>query len=550
MLQMKSLKEGRCMFDIIIKNGKVVDGTGNPWFKADLGIKNGKIAKIGRLDSFEAEKTLDAKGLVVCPGFIDIHNHSDLAVLLNPKLESAVRQGVTTLVIGNCGISPAPVHPSKKDLLLKYLSSLISPAEKLDVGWNTFGEYLITIEKNKTSANIAPMVGHGTVRMAVMGFEDRDPTPKELEEMKGLVAEAMEAGAFGMSTGLIYPPGVYSKTDELIELCKVVARYGGIYASHIRGEGATLIEAVREAIEIGDKASVPVEISHHKAAGKPNWGKTVETLKMMEEARAMGVDVTFDLYPYNAGMTSLATLLPPWAHVGGMEEMLKRLKNHEEREKMRDHIKHGIPGWENFVADCGWENIYISSVKSEKNKPFEGKNLSEIAKVKGEDEFDALCDLLLEEEGQATMVLFMMNEEDIRRIMRHPLSMFGSDSWSVAPYGALGVGKPHPRFYGTYPKILGEYVRENRVLRLEEAIRKMTSLPAQKIGLWDRGLIREGKWADIVIFDPDRVEDRATYQNPHQYPEGIENVLVNGQIVIDQGRHTGIMAGKILKHCK
>jgi N-acyl-D-aspartate/D-glutamate deacylase len=535
------------MFDIVIKGGRIIDGTGNPWFKADVCVKDGKIAKVGRLSHVNAEKVIDAKGLIVSPGFIDMHSHSDFSVIFNPKAESTIRQGVTTLVVGNCGMSLAPVNPAREDLLMRYISPFLPPGEKLEIKWSTFSEYLKHQEKFGVSSNIANLVGHGTVRIAVMGFEERTPTKEELGEMKMLVAEAMEAGAFGMSTGLIYPPGIYSKTEELIELAGVVAKYGGIYTSHIRGEGTTLIEAVKEAIEIGEEGKLPIEISHHKAAGKPQWGKSKETLRLMEEARERGVEVTCDQYPYKAGMTSLVTLLPPWAHQGGMNKLLERLRSPEEREKMRRNIEEGIPGWENFAASCGWENIYVSSVKTEKNKPLEGKNIAEIAKIMGKpDEFTALCELLLEEEGAATMVLFMMDEEDIRRIMKHPLSMVGSDSWSVAPYGILGVGKPHPRFYGTYPKILGEYVRENKTLSLEEAIRKMTSLPAQKIGLWNRGLLREGTWADIVIFNPDTVKDKATYQDPHQYPEGIEYVLVNGQIVVELGEHTGILTGKIL----
>jgi len=536
------------VFDLLIKNGKIVNGTGNPWFKADIGIKNGKIEKIGRLDSADAEKIIDAEGLIVSPGFIDMHNHSDISVFFNPKLESTIRQGITTLVIGNCGSSLAPVNPATKDLFMKHIEAFLPSDAELEVTWNTFEEYLNKLEEIEMAANIAPLVGHGTVRIAVMGFDDREPTAEELDEMKKLVAEAMEAGAFGMSTGLIYPPGVYSKTEELVELCKVVAKYGGIYTSHIRGEGGTLIEAVKEAIYIGEKAGVPVEISHHKAAGKSNWGKTKETLKLMEEARKRGVDVTCDQYPYRAGMTSLSAVLPPWVHVGGVEEMLRRLRDPKEREKIRRDIEQGLPGWENFVADCGWENIYISSVVTEKNKHLEGKNVAEIAKIKGKDELDAVCDLLLEEEGRVTIVLFMMDEEDIVRVMKSPLQMVATDAWAVAPYGVLGAGKPHPRFYGTYPRVLGRYVREKKVLTLEEAVRKMTSFPAQKLGLRDRGLILEGMWADIVVFDPAKIIDKATYQNPHQYPEGIEYVIVNGKVVIEKGEHTGVLPGKTLRH--
>ena len=537
------------MFDVIIKDGKIIDGSGNPWFNRDVGIKNGKIAKIGRLAHSEAEKIIDAKGYVVCPGFIDMHSHSDLSVFFNPKLESTIRQGITTLVVGNCGISLAPINPERKDLLMKEISSFLPICEELEMDWIKFDEYLSRLEEIGVSANIATLVGHGTVRIAAMGLEDRDPTRKEMEEMKSLVAEAMGAGAFGLSTGLIYPPGTYSKTDEIIELCKVVAKYGGIYASHIRSERAGLIEAVKEALTIGEKAKIPVEISHHKAAGRSNWGKTVETLKLMEEARARGVDVTCDQYPYNAGMTSLATLLPPWIREGGIDKMLERLRNPEERERAREEMRQSSKEWENLVADCGWENIYVSAVSSDKNKPLEGKSLAEIAKIRGKDEFTVLCDLLIEEKGRVAIILFIMDKDDIRRVMRSRLQMVGTDCWASAPYGILRAGKPHPRFYGTYPRILGRYVREEGVLTLEEAVRKMTSLPAQRLGLMDRGLLRPGMWADIVIFDPDRVIDKATYQNPHQYPEGIEYVLVNGKIVVEKREHKGIPAGKILR-CK
>ena len=536
------------MFDILLEGGRIVDGTNNPWFRADIAIKDGKISKIGHLYGVKAKDVIDAKGFIVSPGFIDIHSHSDFTIPFDSKVESAIHQGVTTLVVGNCGLSLAPVNHNREDLLMEYLSPFLPPGKKLEVKWSSFDEYLRFGEKLKSSSNTVHLVGHGTVRIAVMGFEERAPTRNEIEDMKILVAEAMDSGAFGMSSGLIYSPGIYSKTEELVELSKVVAKYYGIYTSHIRGEGKTLIESVEEAIEIGEKSGVPVEISHHKAAGRSQWGKSKETLKLMEDARRRGIDVTCDQYPYEAGMTSLVTLLPPWVHEGGMDKILGRLKNSEEREKIRRNVQEGIPGWENLIEDCGWENIYLSYLKTEKNKFLEGKNLAQIAKLMGKpDEFTALCDLLVEEGGCASMVVFEMVKEDIQRIMQHPLTMIGSDSWSMAPHGILHIGKPHPRFYGTYPKVLGEYVREKGVLSLEKAISKMTSLPAQKIGLWDRGLIREGMWADIVIFDPDRVKDKATYEDPHQYPEGIEYVLVNGKMTIMKGKHLGTTAGKVIR---
>jgi len=534
--------------DAIIRNACIIDGSGNPWFKGDLAIYAGKIAKIGRLPTQPAERTIDAQGQFVCPGFIDIHSHSDVTIPFNRLVESSVRQGITTMVVGSCGISVAPVEKKNEHLLQRYISPFLPSEQKLKMEWSSFGEYLKWQEKKGCSTNIVGLVGHGTIRIAAMGFEERRPTNAELQEMKNLVEEAMRSGAFGMSTGLIYPPGIFSETTELIELSKVVAKYEGVYFSHIRGEGATLLEAVKEAITIGEEAGLPVQISHHKAAGKVNWGKTVETLKMMEEARERGVDVTFDQYPYSAAMTTLATLLPPWAHEGGMEKTLERLRNPSQREKMRKDIEQGILGWQNWIGDCGWDNITVSSVVTERNKPLEGKNLAEIAALRKKDEFTALCDLLLEEQGNATMVMHAMNEEDVRRVMKHHLQMIGTDAWSVAPYGVLGGGKPHPRFYGTYPRVLGKYVREEKVLTLEEAVRKGTSFPAQRLQLEDRGMIREGFWADLVIFNPARILDKATFTDPHNYPEGIEYVLVNGEVVLEKESHNGKLAGKILKH--
>ncbi len=534
-------------FNIIIKNGKVVSGTGNPWFKADVGIKNHKIVKIGKLVSSKAERVIDVKGLVVCPGFIDAHSHSDMVIPFNPGVESTIRQGITTLITGNCGSTLAPVDEATRDLLIKHVSPHVPKDVKLEIPWKSFREYLDYEERLRVASNVGHLVGHGTVRIAVMGFENRPPTMNELEEMRRLVAEAMKAGALGMSTGLIYPPGIYAKTDEIIELAKVVTKYGGVYTSHIRGEGKTLIESVKEAVEIGEKAGLPVEISHHKASGRQYWGKTSETLKLIEEARSRGVDITCDQYPYTAGMTSLVTLLPPWVHEGGMPKLLNRLRSSEERKKIRWDIEKGLPEWENMAMANGWESIRIGSVNTDKNRLLEGKNLVEVVKeMKKPDEFTAIFDLLLEEEGQVTMIVFSQNEEDVRRVMKSPFQMVGTDSWSVAPYGVMSVGKPHPRFYGTYPRLLGRYVREARLLTLEEAIRKMTSFPAQKFRLRDRGIIMEGAWADIVIFNPEQIIDKATYDDPHKYPTGIEYVLVNGQVIIEKGTNTGVRAGKIL----
>jgi N-acyl-D-amino-acid deacylase len=535
-------------YDLIIRGGRVVDGAGNPWYRGDVAVSNGKITSIGKLAGLEAERVIDAGGLVVAPGFIDAHSHSNGTTLYYRQMESNVMQGMTTVVAGQCGSSSAPVNPDLRQEMEERLARILPPEVELKITWTTFDEYLKEEEKEGLGANIAHNVGHGALRVAAMGYEARDPTQGELERMKELTAEAMEAGAYGLSTGLIYPPGIFAKTEEIIELARVAARYGGIYDTHIRGEGKTLMKALEEAITIGEEAGIPVHISHHKAANKEVWGRSTDTLAMMEEARERGVDITADQYPYRAGSTGLATLLPPWAHEGGMERLLERLRDPELRRRMRENIEEGLPGWENFAGELGWENIYVTRVITDENKHLEGKNLREIREAREEpDECTSLFDLLLEEEGAAGMIIFSMDEGDVRRIMSHHLQMVGTDSGSSSTTGFMRRGKPHPRGFGSYPKILGRYVRELGVLRLEDAIRKMTSMPAQRFGILDRGLIRPGMWADITVFNPDTVIDKATYQNPHQYPDGIEYVIVNGVVTVDKGVYTGALAGKTLR---
>jgi N-acyl-D-amino-acid deacylase len=535
-------------YDVIIKGGKIIDGAGNPWYKGDLAISDSKIAAISRKIEGDAERIIDAGGLVLAPGFIDAHSHADFSTLFYREMESVVMQGITTVVAGQCGSSLAPVNLDYKEEIERSMAGWLPPGVELDITWETFDGYLKEEEKAALGANIAHMVGHGAIRIASMGFEAREPTTGELEKMREHTAEAMQSGAFGLSTGLIYSPGIYSKTDEIIELTKVAARYGGIYDTHMRGEGKTLMESLREAIAIGIAADIPVQISHHKAATKSLWGKSLESLALIEEARQRGLEITVDQYPYTAGSTSLATCLPPWAHEGGMEGLLERLGDPKLRAKMKRDIEDGIEGWENFAGELGWDKVYVTSVKSEVNKTSEGKNLREIQGLRGDpDPFTSLYDLILEEEGAVGMVIFAMDEEDVRRIMAHYLQMVGTDSGSGSTTGVMRRGKPHPRGYGTYPRILGKYVRELGILRLEEALRKMTSMPAQKFGLHDRGLIKPGFNADITLFDPTTVIDRATYQDPHQYPEGIKYVFVNGRLTVDNGRYTGKLAGRTLR---
>lgn len=534
-------------YDIIIRNGRVIDGTGNPWYKADLYLQDSRIVSIGKINA-DARKEIDASGLIVSPGFIDAHSHADFNTLLYREMENLVQQGITTVIAGQCGSSPAPISEKNREQAQKEIDSILPEGMELKIDWSTFDEYLLEEEKSGLGANVAHLVGHGAIRGAGMGLDAREPTTEELETMKKLTAEAMRAGAFGLSSGLIYPPGIYAGTDELVELAKVASQYRGIYDSHIRGEGKTLIKALEEAILIGEKANVPVQISHHKVASKSIWGKSKDTLQMFEEARKRGIDVTVDQYPYKAGSTSLMTLLPPWAHDGGKDEALKRLRDAEKRKRMRKDIENGIPGWENFAGELGWKNVYVTSVNTEDNKTIEGMNISELKEYRNEkDEFTALYKLLLEEEGSAGMVIFYGDEEDVRRIMKHPLHMVGTDAGSCTVEGPFCKGKPHPRHYGTYPKILGTYVREEKVLTLEEAIRKMTSFPAQRFGITDRGLIRDGMLADIIIFDVEEVAERSTYQDPHQFPSGYHYVIVNGEVTLDKGRYKPVLAGKTLR---
>ncbi|MFX1505928.1 MAG: amidohydrolase family protein [Promethearchaeota archaeon] len=536
-------------YDLIIKNCKIIDGTGNPWYHADVGIRNGKITKIDRLYKEKTERNINADGFVVAPGFIDPHSHSDFAIPFDPRLESTVRQGITTTVIGNCGESLAPINPDKLEMFEKLANLFSPPGEKLKISWYTFTEYLEAIEKVCCPINIVPLVGFGTVRIAGgPGFEDRPPTSEELNQMKMYVHEAMKSGAFGMSTGLIYTPQVYASTEEIIELAKVVAEYGGLYFSHIRGEGATVVKAVEELIQIVGKSGCSGgQVAHHKVSGQLNWGKSKETLHLMAKANEKGLNITCDQYPYNRSMTSLITILPPWVHIGGIEKIFERLEDSDTLERIKNDITQGIQGWENLMA-LGGENIYISSVKTDRWRAVEGKSIREITKLKDNpDDITTALDLIREEKGEVSIVCEGMDEEEIRRIMTSKYAMIGTDGWGVAPTGILGHGKPHPRFYGTYPRVLGKYVREEGLLTLEDAIRKMTSFPAQKLGLHYRGIIRENMWADIVVLDPNEVIDRATYENPHQFPVGIKHVIINGELVVEDEKQTEKLPGKILR---
>ena len=521
-------------YDLLITRGYLVDGTGNPWFKADLGIKDGRIQAIGDLNGPAATEKIDAKGLTVTPGFIDMHSHSDFYILLNPHEESKIFQGVTTEVVGNCGSSAAPMDDRLRAYREKYMRQRLGP--DFEFNWSTMSEYIESVNEKGSSFNVLPLVGHGTVRSNIIGFEDRKPSDRELRKMRNLVARSMEEGAWGLSTGLIYTPGCFGETDEIVSLAKVAAKHHGIYSSHIRGEGETLLKAVKEAIEIGEKAEIPVEISHFKASGRKYWGMTSESLKLVEEARSRGVDVTVDQYPYIASSTSLSAYLPPWVREGGNDAMLRRLRDSKTREQIKQ---------ESEVADREWDQVMV--VFAEKHLDYVGKSIQDVAKIQRKNPSDAVFDLLIEEEASVSIVAFSMVEKDVRQVMKSPYMMVGTDGSAICPEGILGRGKPHPRFYGTFPRILGHYVREEKVLTLQEAVRKMTSMPAQKIGLKDRGLLREGMVADITIFNADEIQDQATFTDPHRFPRGIYYVIVRGEVVVEKNKHTGALPGRALR---
>lgn len=529
-------------YDIVIRGGRTIDGSGNPWMKADVGIRSGRIARIGRLENARAARVIEATGRVVTPGFIDMHTHSEYPLMFDGNAQSKIRQGVTTEVVGE-GTSVGPIEgpavEPAKEMLRRY---------KIDLTWHTLAGYFERLQKTGSAVNVASYVSAGQVRDDVLGYANRVPTADELGKMRQLVASTMEEGAFGLVDAL-EATGGYAKTEELIELAKVVSRYGGIYATHMRGEGDTVLDSVREAIEIGEKANVPVEIFHLKVAGSNNWGRMPEVVALIESARARGVDINANQYPYIAANHPTLPLLPPWALEGGVDKTMERLKDPQLRARMKRDITEGLPDWtQNYVRlSGGWKGIVIGATRSEKNKPLAGKTLEDNARLRGKDPADAFFDLLLEEHGQVMCMPFMMNEKDVQTLLRAPWVDIASDGSSLATEGLLADGHPHPRNFGTFPRILGHYVREEKVLTLEDGVRRMTSLSAQRLGLKDRGLLREGYWADVVVFDPDRIADRATFENPKQYPVGIDYVLVNGRVVIDQGKHTGAHPGMMLR---
>jgi len=526
-------------YDLLIRHGTVIDGTGAPGVMADVGVSDGRITALAPQLEGSATRQIDASGCVVAPGFIDVHTHSDFTLLSAPGADSKVRQGITTEVVGNCGFSPAPVHPQTLELLKEY-TGFLNP--HLPWNWQRLGEFYQRVSERGCAMNIAPLVGHGAVRIAVMGFDNRPPSATELVQMQRLVGEAMEDGAFGISSGLIYTPGCFGDTAELVALSEVVRDGGGIYATHMRGEGATLETSIAEAIRIGEEARLPVQISHLKASGRENWGKMARALQMVDEARARGLAVTADIYPYIAGSTTMTSLFPAWTLEGGMERFLARLGDAATRRRIIDEVQGGREGWSRANGSVGWDEIVVSSCQNQKQ--FEGQTVAQIAAAMGRDPAEAMMDFLLAEEGTVAIILFMMSEENVARGIAHPQVMIGSDSLALATGQG---GKPHPRTYGTFPRVLGKYVRQDKVITLEDGVRKMTSMAAAKLGLSDRGVLAEGKAADITIFDAATVGDRATFADPHQFPDGIDYVIVNGQIVVEHGVQHPVLPGQVLE---
>ncbi|HEU5452123.1 MAG TPA: D-aminoacylase [Terriglobales bacterium] len=538
-----ALAQSPASYDILIRNGHVIDGTGNPWVAADVGIAGGKVVFVGRAPAnATAKRTIDAAGMIVAPGFIDMLGQSEAALLIDKRGFSKITQGITTEITGEGG-SIAPQNDKtiapQKDYLQHY---------RLNIDWTDLDGYFRRLQQQGSALNLGTYIGAAQLREYVIGDEDRAPTAAELQQMQQLMETGMKQGAMGVSSALIYAPGNYAKTDELIALAKVASRYGGIYASHMRNEGDMEPQALDEAFRIGREANIPVEIFHLKVSGRQNWGKMKDVVSAIESARREGVDVTADQYPYLAGATSLGATIPPKYHNGGTEAFLARLKDPATRKQIRTDLESTAPvAFENFWHGAGPQGILVAGVLSPQLKQYEGKYISQIAQMQNKDPLDALMDLVIADHDNVAAIYFIIGEDDMKLAMKQPWVSVGTDHSAVAPDGPLSEGKAHPRGYGSFPRILGKYVREQHVLTLEDAIRKFTSLPAQREKLHDRGEVKPGYFADITIFDPQKVDDVATYENPAQQSVGIEYVLVNGVVELEHGKLTGQLGGRPLR---
>jgi len=529
-------------FDIVIINGHIVDGTGSPWYSGDIGIRGGRIAAIGNLSQAPRKRMIDAKGEVVAPGFIDMLGQSELTILVDPRLPSKIFQGITTEITGEGG-SAAPLNDA-------IINADRAGYEHLHINpdWQTLGDYFARLEKRGMGINLASYVGATQVRRMVLGDDDRQPTPEQLEQMKSLVRDAMRDGAVGVSTSLEYAPAPYAKTDELIALAAQASKFGGIYATHIRNESNSVLSAIDEALRIGREAHVPVEIWHIKVAGKKNWGRMPEVVAKINQARAQGIDVTADTYAYTAWFNSFSAFIPPWAHDGGDAKLIERLQDPATRERIRKDMLTPSEEWDNEWQEVpGPEAVMICVVQNSKLLPLQGKTLAEVAKLWGKDPMETLFDLLIEDKAFTSVAVFGMSEADVALVLEQPWVSVDNDSSGTSPEGILGQEHPHPRAYGTFPRILRKYVREEKKLTLEDAIRKFSALPAQRMRLTDRGVLRTGMWADVVIFDPATIHDVADFEHPNQLSQGTDYVLVNGVPVIEQGKMTGALPGRVLR---
>jgi N-acyl-D-aspartate/D-glutamate deacylase len=527
-------------WSLLIKNGDVIDGSGAPAVRADVALEGDRIAAIGPGLTGEAARTIDAAGHFVTPGFIDAHAHSDLFYLECPDAESKIRQGCTTEVVGMCSFSAAPVNPERRETVRAWVAGL---GAAINPEWQTFGEYLDRLRAAKPSINIAHFVGHGALRLAAVGPDNRPPHTDEMREMQRLLGEAMDAGAFGFSTGLVYPPSLYGSTEELIALARSMAGRRGLYFSHIRGEGATLEAAIAEAIRIGEDGGVGVQIAHVKAAGREHWGKLPAALRLIDAARARGVDVSGDAYPYHAGSTKMDNLLPSWMHDGGIARLLERLGNAEVRKRAIDENLIGGERWSSGTGTMGFDEILIGTCS---RPELEGLTLAELARRTGTPPAQAMMDLIWNEGASVSMVAFSQSEDNVARALSHPAVMVGSDSIGLSSGPGPHRGKPHPRMYGTFPRVLGVYVRERRLFSWETAVHKMTGMPAARLRLTDRGLLKAGQVADVAIFDPATVKDEATFADPHRHASGIPYVIVNGHVVVDGRVMNPVGAGRVL----
>jgi N-acyl-D-amino-acid deacylase len=529
-------------FDLVISNGHIVDGSGSPWYSGDVGIRDGRIAAIGNLSAAARKKTVDAKGRVVAPGFIDMLGQSETTILVDPRLPSKIYQGITTEITGEGG-SAAPLNDS--------IIANDRPGYehyKIKPDWRSFRQYFSRLEKQGMGINLASYVGATQVRRMVLGDADVQPTREQLEQMKALVRDAMRDGAVGVSTSLMYAPAPYAKTEELIALASEASKFGGIYASHLRNESDSALEAIDEAVRIGREAHLPVEIWHFKIAGKENFGKMPELIARVNKARAEGVDVEADTYAYTAWFNSMSAFIPAWAHDGGDAKLIERLKDPATRVRIRKDMETPSKDWDNEWDEIsGPQDVMIGVVQNPALRKFQGKRLAEVAKMMGKDPMDALFDLLIEDKAFTDCAVFGMSEPDVALALQQPWVSVDNDSSGTSPEGILGEEHPHPRAYGTFPRILRKYVREEKKLTLEEAIRKFSALPAQRMRLNDRGVLKQGMWADVVVFDPETIRDLATFDEPNQLSEGMEYVLINGVPVIESGKMTGALPGKVLR---